>query len=190
MNRLRMGQRGATTIEMTFVGIPLIFILISVFEMSRGMWNYHTLAYAAKIGVRYSIVHGINCDPNSGSLNTCTTSIAAIATQIQNASVGIDPSRTELTFTPGSTSSTSTSCYMGTPIASPPYGALSGACSGITGTWPPSDGNGTYNGVGRQIEIDIRTPFSSALGMFWPGSKPVSFALVNLGATSQDRIQF
>ena len=49
MNRSR-GRTGSTLIEFTLVGIPLIFVLISTFEMARGMWNYQTLAYAVRAG--------------------------------------------------------------------------------------------------------------------------------------------
>ena len=41
-------------VEMTMVGIPLIFMLLAIFEMSRGMWMYHTLSYAVKNGVRFT----------------------------------------------------------------------------------------------------------------------------------------
>src|SRR5579871_5563504 len=57
----RLKRSGQSLIEFTLVGIPLIFVLISVFEISRGMWIYHTLAYSVKNGVRYASVHGINC---------------------------------------------------------------------------------------------------------------------------------
>ncbi len=194
---IRNPRRGAATIEMTLVGIPIIFVLISTFEMSRGMWMYHTLAYSVKNGVPYSVkhgvrfasVHGLNCVFTPEVPNDCATSIAAIAAVIQNAAVGIDPAKTELTFKLGPTGGISTPCYMGTPGASPPYGTLP-ACSTLTTTWPTNDGTGVYNGVGKRIEIDIETPFASALSMFWPGSKPVSFALVNFGASSADLIQF
>ena len=46
----RRAQRGATTIEMTLVGIPIIFLLISTFEISRGMWMYNTAATAVREG--------------------------------------------------------------------------------------------------------------------------------------------
>ena len=74
--RKRLGQ---TLVEFTFVGIPIIFVLISVFEMSRGMWMYHTLAYSVKQGVRFAIVHGASTsDPMSGDASStpwpaCTT---------------------------------------------------------------------------------------------------------------------
>jgi Flp pilus assembly protein TadG len=183
-------QRGATTVEMTLVGIPIIFILISVFEISRGMWMYHTLSYSVRNGVRTAVVHGINCINHLDVPNNCPKTINDIATAIQQSAVGIDPGLAELTFTPGSAGAGSTSCYLATPVGTPPYGALSNCSTYSTLPWPPDDGNGTYNGVGKTVRIDIRTPFASALGMFWPGSKPVNFALMNLGATSTDYVQF
>lgn len=184
-------RKGATTIEMALVGIPLIFILISLFEISRGMWMYHTLSYAVKNGVRYSVVHGINCIFTAGgNPNNCPTNIATIAGLIQNAAVGVDPASTKLVFGLGNTGAMVTStCYMGTPGKNPPYGSFP-ACSTLTDTWPTSDGTGQFNGVGKRIEIDIETPFASALSMFWPGSKPVDFSLVNFGASAADYIVF
>ena len=62
MRGIRNHRRGGSSlIEFTLVGIPLIFVLLSTFEMARGMWLYHTLAYAARQGTRYAIVHGVNC---------------------------------------------------------------------------------------------------------------------------------
>jgi hypothetical protein len=180
-------ERGATTLEMAMVGIPLIFMLISVFEISRGMWMYHTAAYAVKNGVRFAIVHGIDCVNTADNPNKCPTTISAVATLIQQSGVGLDPAITLLTFTPGTTTATPTSCYLRSG-GSAPYGSFS-ACSTYTTTWPP-DSAGVYNGFGKPIRIDIKTPFFTALTMFAPGSKPVSFALVNMAATSLDYIQF
>ena len=89
--------------EFTFVGIPIIFVLISIFEVSRGMWIYHTLAYSVKVGVRYASVHGINCigstvnstlqNPNDCAVNmgACPTLQGTIAYVIRQAAVGLDP---------------------------------------------------------------------------------------------------
>ena len=104
--RKRLGQ---TLVEFTFVGIPIIFILISIFEVSRGMWIYHTLAYAAKVGARYASVHGINCigntvntslqNPNNCAVNLGPASAPSagaapsIAYMIRQAAVGLDPDK-------------------------------------------------------------------------------------------------
>jgi Flp pilus assembly protein TadG len=174
---MKKGRRGASTVEMTFVGIPLIFTLISIFEMSRGMWMYHTMAYAVKEGVRFASVHGVDCINNPPSvLNNCSHSMADIAAVIQQAGVGLSPTATTLTFcAPAATTGTlctGMSCALN-------------ACSGV-GYWPPIN----FNGIGQTIEIDIKTPFQSALAMFWPGARPVSFAVTQFVASSSDRIQF
>jgi hypothetical protein len=143
-------------------------------------WNgmYHTLAYAVKEGVRYAIVHGQNSDPNFGG-NSCqvkmgpATTAGTVASVIRNAGVGLDPKATILTFTAAGASSAPCS-----------LDATTTPCP--TTFWPPA---GRY-GVGQTIRIDITTPFPSAIAMFWPGSKPVSFAGGVFGASSSDNIQF
>jgi Flp pilus assembly protein TadG len=172
----RRKQAGAATVEMTLVGIPIIFTLISIFEISRGMWMYHTLAYAAKEGTRYAIVHGQNCVPNPPSvLNSCEAFISNVASVIQNAGVGLGAT-TSISFQapPGSSGTT---C--------PLFGA--GACSTLTATpWPPT----SVNSVGFPIQIEIKTTFTSALAMLFPGWRPITFATATLGASSTDEIQF
>jgi Flp pilus assembly protein TadG len=54
-------QKGSVTIEFAMVGVPLIFALISMVEMSRGMWMYCTQAYALNEAARYVSVHGVDC---------------------------------------------------------------------------------------------------------------------------------
>jgi Flp pilus assembly protein TadG len=183
-------QRGSSTIEMALVGIPIIFTLISIFEMSRGMWMYHTLAYSVKVGVRLASVHGQNCINNPPSVtNNCPKYISDIATVIRNAAVGLDPANTLLTF--NASNGDITKCYLGSSSVTSvttPLGTAVGCLSLTTTQWPPS--TNSENQVGKQIRIDIRTRFRSALAMVWPGAGAVSFAEARLGATSQDIVQF
>ena len=74
-------------IEFTLVGIPMIFLLISIFEISRAMWNYHTLAFAIREATRYAAVHGSGCstDPH----NSCQATVAQVAQRIQDAGIGL-----------------------------------------------------------------------------------------------------
>jgi hypothetical protein len=174
----RSRRRGQSMLEFTLVGIPLMFVLISIFEISRGMWVYHTLAYAVKEGVRYAIVHGENCTQNG---NNCAASIATIAQKIQDAGVGIDTGtgKTLLTFKSGGvgnppTFATTDTCFLGD------------TCSANVAQWPAFG----PNQVGQAIEIDIVTPFRSALALFWPGGKAFMFGSANLPASATERIQF
>ena len=177
-NKNRRKRFGQSLVEFTFVGIPIIFVLISVFEVSRGMWLYHTLAYSVKVGVRYASVHGINCVNGNGNPNDCTVNVGpantagSVAYVIRQAAVGLDPAKTTLTF---NASGATITCTL-----------ADNSCSATV--WPPNDG--ISDAVGKPIRIDIRTPFNSAIAMLFPGSNPVSFASGTLGASSQDYIQF
>ena len=61
--RKRRDRRSGTTLlEFVLVGIPLLFLGISITEMARGMWQYHTLQFATKQAAAYASVHGATCD--------------------------------------------------------------------------------------------------------------------------------
>lgn len=173
----RRSRAGQAMVEFTFVGIPVLFTLISIFEVSRGMWIYHTLAYSVKNGVRFASVHGINCVNSANNPNNCLVNlgpyntVGTIGYAISQASVGLDPAHTELTFTDAS--GTQIRCNLS-------------ACAATQ--WPPNVTG--VNDIGKPIQIDIRTPFNSAIAMFWPGAAPLSFASGTLGASSKDYIQF
>jgi len=167
-------RRGAVTVEMTLVGIPIIFTVISIFEMSRGMWIYDTLAHAAREGTRFAIVHGFNCVNNPPTVNNnCGKTVADVAQVIRDNGAGLDLNTTTVRFTSPSPGGAVVSCTLA-------------ACAANTATWPPAGANN----VGTIIQIDLVMPFTSAIAMFWPGSQPVSFTTTNMGATSLDAIQF
>jgi Flp pilus assembly protein TadG len=164
----KSAQRGSSMLEFTLVGIPIIFVLISTFELARGMWNYHTLAYAVKEGTRYASVHGIHC---STSPNTCTVTIAQIAQKVLDAGIGLPSNQLRLTFT-----------YTGGTTT-----CLANNCLANNTVWPPSPGNV----VGSNIQIDANLPFQSAISMFWPGAGPgTTFGTFNFPASSRDTVQF
>jgi Flp pilus assembly protein TadG len=177
-------RRGQSLLEFTFVGIPIIFTLISIFEISRGMWIYHTLANAAKVGVRFSIVHGKDCVPNPPTINNnCQKTVADVAQVIQDAGVGLDINNTEVRFR------TVTEAGVATTVATCNLRGNTNGCQNQTAAYFPPD-SGVLNAAGSQVEIQMVTPFRSAVAMFWPGSQPVSFAVTDMYASSRDRIQF
>lgn len=159
-------------LEFTLVGIPLIFVLISTFELARGMWLYHTVAYAIKSGTRYAIVHGQDCTYGS---NSCAVTISQIASVIQSAGIGLPPDSLALTFTPSK--GATTSCILSDCIAD--YTSL---------YWPPA----SANAVGSKLKISGVFPFQSIIVMFWPGAgKPVgSASTINFSADSLESVQY
>jgi Flp pilus assembly protein TadG len=169
-------RRGNATIEFTLVGIPIVFVLISTIEMARGMWIYHTLAYAVKEGTRYAVARGQN-NP---------TVYQSVCNAITHAGTGLLPEALTLTFT---SLSGTTGPFAANTCPSAP--------------WPPG-GTGTIdNQPGQTISITGFYPFASAISMFWPGAgkgmtftpAPPQAACSNqpgfcLPASSQDVMQF
>jgi hypothetical protein len=80
--------------------LPVILVLIfGIIDLGRAVWEENTLAYAAREGTRYAIVHGTGCDgctvwPGTYSTNTCSTSgtvgqCAPIFNMVRGAAVGV-----------------------------------------------------------------------------------------------------
>ena len=167
-------SRGNALLEFTLFGIPVIFVLISIFEIARGMWIYHTVAHAVRQGTRFVIVHGQNC---ATLPNACQKTVAQIAAVIRDAGVGLVPD--DLTVTMSNAS--------GTTVFNSVGPALLSAHLTNTTPWPAGSGSAP----GNDIVITARYPFRSAVALFWPGAgRPIIFPTFNLPATSRDRIQF
>jgi Flp pilus assembly protein TadG len=168
MSRFKSGRAGNALLEFTLVGIPFIFVLITTFEISRGMWIYHTMAYAVKEGTRYASVHGKTCE---SAPNSCTVTIGGIASQIQAHGAALMPSGLSLTFT---SDAGSINCVLSDCLTS-------------TTQWPPTGVNGT----GQEIRIAGAYQFVSALVMFWTGAGPgFSLPAFSFPAASRETIQF
>jgi hypothetical protein len=147
----------------------MVFVVFSTFELARGMWSYHSLAYAVREGTRYAVVHGADC---ASSPNSCTVTISQIATVIKNAGVGLDGSTLSLTFTPNTGSAIT--CTLNN-------------CLTNSTQWPPSGANS----IGMTVTISANYPFQSGIVFFFPGTRPTgSFPAMNLPASSKDLIQF
>ncbi|HJT89801.1 MAG TPA: TadE family protein [Bryobacteraceae bacterium] len=156
-------------LEFTLVGIGIIFVFISFFEIARGLWTYQTLAYAVREGTRYATVHGKDC----ASPNTCQVTIGQITSVIKSAGPGLDPDQTTVTFTPANGSATSDT--------------ITNLLSNTT-TWPPS----TAYTPGQNVEISMVYPFRTILAMFWVGAgRPIKDSQVfHLAASSTEAIQY
>lgn len=165
---MKRSRRGNTLVEFALVGIPLIFMLISIFEIARGMWLYHTLAYAITEGGRYASVHGRNCKVEP---NACTVSVGQVARHIQRAGVGLPAEEVTLRLT---SASGTISCRMADCLSNPAI-------------WPPTPGDTP----GQTIEVAGTYPFRSAIAMFWPGAADVrTLPTIMLPASTVERIQF
>jgi len=87
MRRLfRSDEGGQSLIEFALV-LPLILLIITgLFDVARATWQENTLAYAAREGTRYAIVHG------SASVDGTVvfpSSYQPIVDVVRNAAVGV-----------------------------------------------------------------------------------------------------
>jgi len=175
-------RRGNAIVEFTLVAIPIIFVLISVFEIGRGMWVYDTLAHAVREGTRMAIVNGRDCAKIPG----CAVTIAAIAERIRVTGVGLSPDELEVTLT------------MLAPSAGGPVVVATVSCAPLrtclsrstlpADQWPPAVANRPKL---HSAQIQGVIPFRSAIAMFWPGAgRGMTFGAVWLPASSQEVIQF
>ena len=161
-------RRGDALIEFTLIGIPVIFLTISIVEISLAMWQYHSLAYSVDIAARYAITHGRGCTQNG---NSCSVTLGNVATVLQNQALALDSGKMNVTFY---THSTTTSCN---PL---------NTCTSNATTFP----NSTDNGVNLDVKIVATYPVANPFPLLWPGSSGSSGGLFTLGATSRQRIVF
>lgn len=189
--RGRARRCGNATIEFTLVGIPLLCVLISTFEMARGMWLYHTLAYAVKEGVRYAVVRGQN-SPNQVPLGgTGTLPLMPVCQYILQQGPGLVPHDVTLTFhsaTQADITTTADQCPTsdgnGNNVNWPPGGTFSA---------PQTDSSGNTivdNQSGQVISINARLSFQSAIVMFWPGTQGMQFPAFVFPAKASEVMQF
>jgi len=74
----REGNRGQSLVEFAVL-VPLILLIVTgVFDLARAVWQENTLAYAAREGTRYAIVHGSNSPSPVGPTNPSDPAIAAV----------------------------------------------------------------------------------------------------------------
>jgi Flp pilus assembly protein TadG len=167
-SKTRPQQQGQALLEFTLAAIPLIFLLISIVEMSRGMWVYVTLAHAIKEGTRFSVVHGADCVQAD---TTCQISVSQVAARIITAGMGLDASKMNVVL---QTAGASQTCA---PVKS---------CLDVGTAWPPAPDNS----VGLPITMSATYPFRTGMAMFIPRAGSVNFGAINFGATSQQEITY
>jgi hypothetical protein len=145
--KTKRGTRGNSSLEMALLLMPLLLTFFGLFELTRAMWTYHTVASAVNSGIRYSIVHGDGCLAASAS---CKATVKDVASVIRMAGAGLDPDDFSLTLI---SDAGSYSC-----------GTLTN-CLSNTAQWPPS----SANKAGFAVKISGVYRFRSVLRSTWPG---------------------
>ena len=89
-NRFRPGgqQAGQSSIEFILTMSFLVFLIVSIFELAIFIYTYSVLADAAKEGVRYAVVHGVNNASANGPSATTTGVVSSPPCVAANATTG------------------------------------------------------------------------------------------------------
>ena len=169
--RRRSSESGNVGLEFAMVGIPVLFVLISVINISYTMMTMHTMQEAVEQTGRFVIGRGAGCAANS---NTCTTTVGTISDAMRLFNAGVSPSDAQLTLT--SASGATVSCN---PLIS---------CHGNSTVWPPATNKD--NLPGKDIIVTADYPCLTVIAMFWPGSGISKFGQMTLHAYSRQRMTF
>ncbi|MDQ2913515.1 MAG: pilus assembly protein [Chloroflexota bacterium] len=80
------GEGAQTLVEFALV-LPLFLLLVTgLFDVARAVWEENTLAYAAREGTRYAIVHGSGAALPLGPNDPAEPNISQV---VRNAAVGV-----------------------------------------------------------------------------------------------------
>jgi Flp pilus assembly protein TadG len=112
----RSEERGQALVEFALI-MPVLFLLVlGLFDVARAVWQENTLAYAAREGTRYAIVHG-----SASSAPVYPGNSAPVVDVVQQAAVGV-PNITVTTSWPdliGSTACFDRGCRVAVDATAP-----------------------------------------------------------------------
>lgn len=119
MRHLARDERAQSLVEFALV-LPILLLLITgLFDLGRAVWQGNTLAYAAREGTRYAIVHGSSGSPVVGPCDDCDA--AEVTAVVRDAAVGV-PDVTVVTdypLTPGGVSCNHRTCLVSVVATAP-----------------------------------------------------------------------
>src|SRR5258705_4857105 len=96
MKRRFGSRRGNTAIEFVLAGIPMLMVIISIVEVSRGMWIYDTLVHSVDSVTRHLVVRGYDC---ATYVSNCALTVNGYSHDLASAANGLDPGQMNVTFT-------------------------------------------------------------------------------------------
>jgi Flp pilus assembly protein TadG len=165
--RMRRHRRGSAILEFVLTGIPLMFVWISIVQLSLEMWHYHTLQYAVKAAGAY-VAHKGSAYVSAG--NTAKT-ISDAAAVLRDSAIGMPTTSLQVTWTSGATSVT---CYLNN-------------CLTNTTTWPPT----ATSSAGSTFTIKADYVFNAgAIRMVTGKYAPVRFGSHHMPGYTRQAILF
>jgi TadE-like protein len=114
-------DQGAQSLVEFALMLPIFLLIVTgIFDTARAVWQENTLAYAAREGTRYAIVHGTGGNPVVGPCTNCVNPTAnnldQVVSVVRNAAVGVYNITVTIDY-PGIGSPTPTVCnYRTCPV--------------------------------------------------------------------------
>lgn len=178
----RLGTRGNANVEFALCAIFMVFLLISIFDMARGLWIQHTLTEAVRDAARFAIVRGAGYvyPPDGGPLagqplpGGTLKDVRKVA--IEEA-VGLVPSQMELIFDISGDSG------LVKRVTCNPADTLACTNGNLDDPWPAVS-------PGLEVAVTAHYPYNSMVVMYFPGGKGINFGKYVLGSTARERIVF
>lgn len=115
MKRARRDE-GQALVEFALVIPVLLMLILGLFDVARAVWQENTLAYAAREGTRFAIVHGSASDSPATQADH-----AAVDAVVRDASVGVANITVTVTYpdTVGGTSCNDRGCRISVDATAP-----------------------------------------------------------------------
>jgi hypothetical protein len=89
----RDDERAQALVEFALVMPVFLLLVTGIFDVARAVWQENTLAYAAREGTRYAIVHGASGNPIVGPCSVClnpvSNNLANVTSAVTTAAVGV-----------------------------------------------------------------------------------------------------
>ena len=80
-------EKGQALIEFALVLPVLLMLILGLFDLARAVEEENTLAFAAREGTRYAIVHGSNATVPIAACTSCSN--ATITSQVTDKAIGV-----------------------------------------------------------------------------------------------------
>lgn len=109
-------ERGQALVEFALVLPVLLLLIFGLLDVARAVWQENTLAYAAREGTRYAIVHGSASESPAGPSNTAPIEAAVRAAAIGVADITVTAAWPD---TAGSTACTDRGCRVSVDVTAP-----------------------------------------------------------------------
>jgi Flp pilus assembly protein TadG len=108
MNAGARHERGSTLAEFAIVLTASLTLIVGIIDFGRGLYVYHLISNAARLGTRYAIVRGSSC-----ALAGCPATTSSIQTYVRGLAPEIGQNSITVTTTWGTSSGCSGSPFQG-----------------------------------------------------------------------------